>query len=365
MKQQKINTTIIIFVFVILIISFLFLLNQNRKLQNILWQIQWDHTVDITPKNNNFDLEIFQNSINKSISQNYESIVWIYANKNIEYLNESSGSQKNTIETIKTLQWNGIIITEDWYILTNQHNVNDKKSTYYVKYQNQEYLVDKIRYDELIDIAVIKIKTTEKLQKGNITSIEQINNIWDIVFAIKNDTENNEFVTKMGIINSKKQKFKEINNKTYVGLIQTSTAIEPWFSGWPLININWEIIWLNTAINNIEYWASYSLPINQELINQTLSSIKDSQKIIRPYIGIEYQQDQSGIKVTKVIPWSNAQTAWLEVWDIIYGINNKDINYYSFLYELYTYKINKNIILNTQKTKYKEDIQIKLTAKED
>jgi S1-C subfamily serine protease len=211
-----------------------------------------------------------------------------------------------------------------------------------------------------LDLAIIKVKVENLLVPAKIVKIQDSVKIWQIVFALKKDTDIKETIIKMWIINSKNQKFKIEKNNIYVGLLKTSTAIEPWFSWWPLVDLNWEIIWINTAIDNIEYWASYSLPINQEFINQTIFSIKESWKIIRPYIGIKYEDSPIWIKITEVIPGLNWDIAWLKVNDIIYGINNTDVNYNNFLYQLYTFKINKEIILNIQRGNHKEEIQISL-----
>ena len=121
--------------------------------------------------------------------------------------------------------------------------------------------MDKIRYDDGL-VSNYKNQNEDYLT-SKIKKIQDKNTIWQTVFALKKDPDIWETITKMWIINSLNQKFKMDNNNVYVWLIKTSTAIEPWFSGWPLINLNWEIIGINTAIDNLEYGASYSLPINQ------------------------------------------------------------------------------------------------------
>jgi len=336
---------------------------KTEKLKHNLQLISWEDLVDITPKDKNFDLSLFQKSISENLEKQKNSIVWIYEEKNIELFQEWQNEQTTTIKTNKSLQWNGIIISNNWYIITNKHVVENKNSTYYAKTEDKEIEIDKIRYDEWLDIAIVKISIKNELVPAKIINIQNNINIWDIVFALKKDPDNKETIVKMWIINSKKQKFKTEKNNIYVWLIQSSTAIEPWFSGWPLINLNWEIIWINTAIDNVEYWASYSLPLNQEFINQTIYSIKESGKIIRPYIWINYKKHENGIIVENIEENSPAKISWLEKWDIIYSINNNPITYENFLYKLYTYKINKNIILNIQRWNFKQDIQVNLWIK--
>jgi len=376
MNKKQINTIITNSITAIVIILLIFLLFQTNTLKNKIKIITWEDIIDITPNNKTFDLNLFQNSLSSAINNNKNSIVWIYATKNIEIPNNNK-SEKYTenkkinnseFRTIKTLQWNWIIVSDDWYIITNQHVVNDKNTEYTIYLQNNEFNADKIWYDEWLDIAIIKIKVKKHLIPAKIIKFENRPKIWSIVFALKNEPEQKEIITKMGIINSMKQKFKLENNYRYIWLIQNSTAIEPWFSWWPLININGETIGMNTAIDNIQFGASYALPLTQEFVNQTISSIKESGKIIRPYLWLEYEEYINNdnnkkliwIKVTNIVTNSPSDKAGVKINDIIYGINNNQITYNNFLYQLYTYKPKKNIILNIQRKEFKQDIQINL-----
>ncbi len=368
-KKNKQNTIIIVLISIIVIIL-IFLIVSLFTIRKNIHQITWDDIIDITPKEKTFDFETFQNSLLKNIETNQDSIAAIYAQKNIEIIDDSvneqeSKKQETKIETIKTLQWNGIIISPDGYIISNQHVLEDINANYTVKINDQEFEVSKIWYDEWLDLAIIKINVKEELIPATIKQIDQTIKIWQTVFALKYDPENQETIIKMGIINSKNQKFKIDDNRTYVWFLQTSTAIEPGFSWGPLLDIYGEVIWINTAIDNIEYWASYSLPINQEFVNQTISSIKESGKIIRPYIGIKYEMNSLWLLITEVEENSPAQDAWLQIWDIIYGINDIPTNYNNFLYQLYTYKVDKEIVLNIKRGNFNEDLQIKLWIKEN
>lgn len=364
MKNNKTKIIVISIIGFIIISLLTFLLLKVNKLQNKISFITGEDMVDITDYQQNFDFKLFEESMLRNISKQEKLIAAIYIKKNIEILEEWNSGQNVIIETINKLEGNGIVLTNDGYILTNKHVIQEKNAEYKVIINNQEFLADKIRYDDWLDLAVLKIKVKENLETAKIRKVKDKNRIWQTVFALKKDPDINETITKMWIINSLNQKFKMENNNIYVWLIKTSTAIEPWFSWWPLINLDWEIIWINTAIDNIEYWASYSLPISQEFINQTIASIKESGKILRPYIWIKYEPHPLWIKITSIEEWSNAEKAWLEVNDIIFSINNVDINYNNFLYELYTYKVNKEVIFNIQKWSQKHEIQIKLWNKD-
>ena len=365
MKKNNITKIIITGISAIIIVLLIILILKTNKLQYKVWIITWEDTVDITPLKQEFDFNLFQNTLLKNLENQEKSLVAIYAKKNIEILQENNDSQETIIETTKKLEGNGVVISNDGYILTNKHVVQDKNTEYTIILEDQEFKVDKIWYDDWLDLAIIKIKVINPLIPVKIIKIQDTVKIWQTVFALKKDPDIKETIVKIWIINSKNQKFKIEKNSIYVWLLKTSTAIEPWFSWWPLINLNGETIWINTAIDNIEYWASYSLPINQEFINQTISSIKESWKIIRPYIGIKYEENPIWIKITEINEWFILNNEWLQINDIIYGINNIPTNYSNFLYQLYTFKVNKQIILNIQRWNHKEEVQITLWKRED
>ncbi|HRX63822.1 MAG TPA: hypothetical protein P5060_01825, partial [Candidatus Absconditabacterales bacterium] len=128
-KKNKQNTIIIVLISIIVIIL-IFLIVSLFTIRKNIHQITGDDIIDITPKEKTFDFETFQNSLLKNIETNQDSIAAIYAQKNIEIIDDSvneqeSKKQETKIETIKTLQGNGIIISPDGYIISNQHVLED------------------------------------------------------------------------------------------------------------------------------------------------------------------------------------------------------------------------------------------------
>lgn len=365
MIKSKIKTAIRIVLFTIIAVLFII---TYLKLKNIEQNLGKENSglVNITPTEKTNDIEILQSNIKNILSTSKNSIAAIYAKKIVwTFVDEESGEEKN-IETIESLEWNAIVINKDWYLLTNKHVIQElEKSSYSAILQWERYPIDKIRIDDTLDIAILKITVKNETIPLNIAKLDEQGEIWDIVFAIKNDAENWEFVTKMWIINSLNKKFEiQNNNSKYVWLIKNSTAIEWWFSGWPLINIKGEIVWLNTAIDNIEYSASYAIPLSQELISQTINTIKSNGKIIRPYLWIQYEESDFRAKITWIDEWSPASKTNLKVWDIIYWIDNHEVKYSTFLYTLYTYKIWKQITINTIENWHKKDTQLTIGQKE-
>ena len=361
-RKSKIQTAIRCVLFVaIAVLLTLFYIKLNN-IQEDLWK--WDSgLINITPTEKNIDLQAIQDEFLNVIETQKSSTAAIMKIKKIKIVGED-WEEESEVETTKSQEWNAIVITTDWYLLTNKHVVEDKQWIYSVIIEDKEYPVDKIWNDDELDLSIIKVKTEKVLTAAKIPSLNQEIKIWNIVFAIKNNIESKEYRTKMWIINSKNQKLKQKNWNIYVWLIKSSTAIEPGFSGGPLVDINWNTIWINTAIDNIEYWASYSLPINQELISESINSIKENNKITRPTLNIKYEPADKWIRITSIQEWSDAEKQWLKIWDIVVWINDIPIDHNNFLYVLYSHKAWKSVVLNIQQWELKNNIQVTLSNKQ-
>lgn len=359
--MKNIKNTLLYLTIFIFACWLIYLVLKIHKIENTINGWESASLIDITPWNKKSEnLSTLQNDIKDNINTNKDSTAAIYAIKTVGSIVENEEWEEKEIQTVESLEWNAIVISKDWFLITNKHVVtSNEKTTYRAELQWQSYPIDKIRLDNLLDIAVLKIKVKDWIIPAQIVTMWNTAEIGDIVFAIKNDPEINEYIVKRWLINSKNQKFEiQNNNNIYVWLIKNSTSIEWGFSGWPLINLNWEVIWINTAIDNIEYSASYALPICQEFVNQTLASIKESWQIIRPYLWIQYADSDFAVKITEVTEWSPASKTELQVWDIIVWINNIPVTYNNFMYNLYTYKVWKQITLNIMRGDHKKDIQI-------
>ncbi len=239
--------------------------------------------------------------------------------------------------------WSGFFISKDGIILTNKHVVLDKNAEYTVILSNgSEYDAKVLALDPINDLAVIKIDSlssqnkTEEFQALSFIQDSDETQIGDFAIAIWNALAEFQNSVSLGII-SWKDRVIEASWERLSGLLQTDAAINPWNSWGPLINLNGEIIWINTAIVSWSNGIGFSIALSQDKVDYMLSSIKKYGTIKRPFIGINYIQNSPGVakelwlyldygayiidEENSIVAWSSADESGLEPGDIISEVN--------------------------------------------
>ena len=278
-----------------------------------------------------------------------------------------------SMQSSGTATGSGVIISEDGYILTNNHVVNTSStSSYYqvsqaskitVKLYNDETIYDAkiIGTDEATDLAVIKIDKTglSAATLGNSDSIK----VGEFSMAIGSPLGMESTVTA-GIISATNRTVTS-DGKTY-NVIQTDAAINSGNSGGALVNSKGEVIGINTlklSGSGVE-GIGFAIPINstKDIYEQLISD----GKVKRPYIGISGRNidEQTakqyklveGVYVISVEEFSAAEKAGIESYDIITEIDGKEIKTMDELNEIKnSHKIGDTITLKVYRnSEYKE-----------
>jgi len=231
----------------------------------------------------------------------------------------------------------GVIISENGYILTNQHVAGNKYGNCYVTLENgTTYNGSVIWADSNLDLAIVKI-TANKLDYMNLADSDKVCLAED-VFAIGNPIgiEFQRTVTK-GIISGIDRTIKLEDTESYMeDLIQTDATINEGNSGGALINSNGELIGINTVkISNAE-GIGFAVPIN--IVKPILEKLMASGKFEEAYLGI-YGYDKevipylnsslnisSGVYVATILSDGPLFNKEIIVGDIISKIDNIEIN---------------------------------------
>lgn len=271
----------------------------------------------------------------------------------------------------------GIIVSENGYIVTNEHVSGAKYNTCYVTLENgKTYNATVLWSDSNLDLSIIKInmKSLSYATLGDSNNIK----VGQSVYAIGNPIgfQFQRTVTS-GIISAKERtiKFEENGEEIYMSdLIQTDAVINPGNSGGPLINTLGQVIGINTVKINSADGIGFAVPINiiKPIIDKYIKNdnfeeatigIFAYDKEVIPYIN-NILEFNSGIYIEQIIKNSPAEKAELKVGDIITKIDGIEINKMSELKEyIYTKNPNDEIILNIQRNKNNMEIKIKLAKK--
>lgn len=271
----------------------------------------------------------------------------------------------------------GIIVSENGYILSNEHVTGGKYSTCYVTLENSKrYSGTVVWSDSDLDLSITKIETNglKYVSLGDSSKIR----VGESVYAIGNPIgfEFRRTVTS-GIISSKNRtiKLEEENNLSYMSdLIQTDATINPGNSGGPLIYSNGEVIGINTVKITSAEGIGFAVPINvvKPIINsfinsnsfeQTTIGIYAYDKDVIPYLNSSISFSR-GIYVSQIIKNSPASKTDLKEGDIIISIDGQEISTMNDLREYIYYKKPNDIVkLQISRGRINKNIEITLRKK--
>src|ERR1700722_13851007 len=231
----------------------------------------------------------------------------------------------------------GVIVDPKGYIVTNRHVV-EKADRVRVRFEDDppgiQHDAKVIGMDQETDLAVIKVEVDRTLpaaKMGNSDSMQ----VGDWVLAVGSPFGLSETVTA-GIVSAKGRDI--VPGRQFQTFIQTDAAINPGNSGGPLVNMNGEVIGINTAIlseTNAYAGVGFALPSKTvvEVYNQLIAP---EHRVVRGSIGIIFGKEEipaiarvygtgSGVTVSSVVPGGPAEEAGLKVGDTIVSVEGKKV----------------------------------------
>jgi Do/DeqQ family serine protease len=244
----------------------------------------------------------------------------------------------------------GVIISQDGYIITNNHVVNGAENVEVTLNDKRSYTAEVVGTDPTTDLALLKIKETNLpfINYGNSDNAK----IGEWVLAVGNPFNLTSTVTA-GIISAKARNINILDNDPSRGLnpiesyLQTDAAVNPGNSGGALVNTKGELIGINSAIaSNTGSYTGYSFAIPVNLARKVVSDLLEYGAVQRAYIGIsirdlDYQlakeksiSDIKGVYVNGLTAGGSGENAGIREGDVITKINEAIVNNVPELQEL-------------------------------
>ena len=370
-ENRKPKNFTIFFVFIILILIFiaaiLFKISINN---NQIKDINYEITKTSTQIEENVENDS-ENKIKSLIENSCKSVVGISKL-------EQNGTSVFTKDGVNLLGLgSGVIVSENGYILTNEHVSGAKFSNCYVTLGNGENYTGKVVWSNTdLDLAIVKIDGyyLNYLELGDSDNIY----LGQDVYAIGNPIgyEFQRSVTK-GIISGidRKLKIEEYENSSYMeDLIQTDATINEGNSGGPLITETGEIIGITTIKVSSAEAIGFAAPIN--IIKPILEKLVSTGEFKESYLGIygydkevinyleEKLEIETGVYVAKIQPDSPLLVAGIKENDIILKIDDTKINKMNDLKKyIYTKNPSDKVTLTINREGIELEVEVTLSMK--
>lgn len=354
MRERIINIVIILVVLVLGVTGTLYFVNNDSNSNGVLE----NRNVNITSND----------SISESINKVYDSVVVVNNYQNGRLTGYGSGFVYKKEGNYG-------------YVLTNNHVVEDASEIKLTLSNGEEVDAEVLGTDSYMDIAVLRMDGDAVLQVAQIGDSTEAK-LGDTIFTVGTpvSTEYAGTVTK-GIISGENREITVTDNGTsyMMEAIQIDASINPGNSGGPLVNINGEVIGINSVklVESSIEGMGFAIPI--EVAMSQIDKLENGEAIARPVIGVSlYDLDslplvgnsdlrvddsiKSGVVVNSVDSGSDAEAAGLQRNDIITEVDGTTVKSSAHLkYLLYKHNIGDSVKLTIVRNGNEKELTLKLT----
>lgn len=291
----------------------------------------YNRTVGMGPENIDFTMAA-ENAVHTVVHVKNVSIRTVY-NPIMQFFYGSNGGAQQQ-EQIGT--GSGVIISEDGYIVTNNHVIKDATELEVTLNNKKVYKAKLIGTDAKMDIALLKIDTEDKLPYSTFADSDQVK-VGEWVLAVGNPYNLTSTVTA-GIVSAKA---RNLDTNGIQSFLQTDAAVNPGNSGGALVNTRGELIGINTMISSpTGSYAGYSFAIPSNITRKIIEDIMEFGNVQRGALGIVGNEingqtskelgikETQGYYISKVLKNSGAEKSGLQKGDVIIKLDNQPITTY-------------------------------------
>ena len=284
------------------------------------------------------------------------------------------GRPKQSQQPSAMASGSGVILSNDGYIVTNNHVIEDANEIEVVLNDKRTFAAQLIGTDPNTDLALLKIEATDlpTIEIGNSDDLR----VGEWVLAVGNPFNLTSTVTA-GIVSAKARSINILNSDMKIeSFIQTDAAVNPGNSGGALVNTRGQLVGINTAIaSQTGSYTGYAFAIPTAIMQKVVADLRQYGTVQRALLGIrmlditQQVKDQlslesmEGVYVGEVISGSAADKAGMKAGDVIVQVDGRPINASSQLQEQIGRKNpGDQIIILVRRGHRSVSLQVTLTA---
>lgn len=225
----------------------------------------------------------------------------------------------------------GFLIDNDGFIVTNNHVIEDADQIKVILADDREFDAEVVGRDPNTDLALIRIDAAKNLNPLEFGDSDDLK-VGTWVVAVGSPFGLEQTVTA-GIVSAKG---RIIGSGPYDDFIQTDASINPGNSGGPLLNMNGQVVGINTAIIASGQGIGFAIPVN--MAKGIIAQLKDKGEVTRGWLGVGIQdltselaeyyglKTDKGVLVTQVFEGDPADKAGIQVNDIILSVDGQNVS---------------------------------------
>ncbi len=297
-------------------------------------ELEGDEIAEPAPETGNGILDPVPDLEGNDLVDIVQNIVPAVVGVNNQVVVEQFGQE--TTRDIET--GSGVVISIDGYIVTNQHVIENAQKIM-VLFSDQTYReAELIGYDTLTDLALLKVEA-EDLVYIPLGDSDQVN-VGQRVLAVGNPLGFQQTVTS-GIISALDRQVRVPGSEYAYTFIQTDAMINPGNSGGPLVDMNGNIIGINTAKVSLPGVEGIGFSIPSNIVKRVIDDLEEQGRVSRPHLGvlledwIDYSGEQArlGVRIVDIAEGTPADVAGLLPGDVIISIEGKHVHFFAQLFD--------------------------------
>jgi len=261
----------------------------------------------------------------------------------------------------------GVIISSDGYIITNHHVIEGADSISILLPDKGRYDAEVVGEDTLTDLALLKIDETG-LTAMSLGDSDQLR-VGETVAAIGNPLGYFQQTVTAGIISAVDRQVRFPGSDFAYSFVQTDALVNPGNSGGPLVNLDGEIIGINTAKISLLGVEGIGLSIPSNTVNRVADDLLEHGRVIRPHLGVviddwplysEVEPDK-GVLILEIAPDSPAEEVGLLAGDVIVAMDDREIQYIAQLFDrLLEYYPGDNTVVSFYRDGDRREVEVVL-----